>query len=122
MQLFGEVLPQHNTRFALPDCPQIHYISNQDFYPDGRRYIPGEGYNTDHSNAAEPPKATVLHAVQLPDRGGDTQFVNMQLAYDALPAAMRAFPTGSTRPVTPRAASMAAGMIATASRCPRSSG
>ncbi len=89
VQLFGDVLPQHNTRFALPDCPQIHYISNQDSYPDGKRYIPGEGYHTDHSNAAEPPKATVLHAVQLPDRGGDTQFVNMHRAYVDLPQATR---------------------------------
>jgi taurine dioxygenase len=89
VQLFGEVFPQHNTRFALPECPEIHYISNQDSYPDGRRYIPGEGYHTDHSNAAEPPKATVLHAVQLPDRGGDTQFVNMHRAYEDLSAAMR---------------------------------
>jgi taurine dioxygenase len=87
VQLFGEVFPQHNTRFALPECPQIHYISNQDAFPDGKRYIPGEGYHTDHSNAAEPPKATVLHAVQLPDQGGDTQFVNMHRAYeDLLPA------------------------------------
>jgi alpha-ketoglutarate-dependent taurine dioxygenase len=85
VRLFGEVFPQHNTRFALPECPQIHYISNQDFFPDGRRYIPGEGYHTDHSNAAEPPKATVLHAVQLPDHGGDTQFVNMHRAYEDLP-------------------------------------
>jgi taurine dioxygenase len=90
VQLFGEVLPQHNTRFALPECPQIHYISNQDTYPDGKRYIPGEGYHTDHSNAAEPPKATVLHAVKLPDQGGDTQFVNMHRAYEDLPPAMRA--------------------------------
>jgi taurine dioxygenase len=89
VQLFGDVFPQHNTRFALPDCPQIHYISNQDFHPDGKRYIPGEGYHTDHSNAAEPPKATVLHAVQLPDHGGDTQFVNMHRAYADLPAATR---------------------------------
>ena len=89
VQLFGAVFPQHNTRFALPECPEIHYISNQDFYPDGKRYIPGEGYHTDHSNAAAPPKATVLHAVQLPDRGGDTQFVNMHRAYDDLPETMR---------------------------------
>jgi taurine dioxygenase len=89
VQLFGDVFPQHNTRFALPDCPQIHYISNQDFHPDGKRYIPGEGYHTDHSNAAEPPKATVLHAVQLPDHGGDTQFVNMHRAYANLPEATR---------------------------------
>jgi taurine dioxygenase len=82
---FGEVFQQHNSRFALPECPLVHYISNQDFFPDGNRYIPGEGYHTDHSNAACPPKATVLHAVSLPDRGGDTQFVNMHLAYDELP-------------------------------------
>ena len=83
--LFGEVFPQHNSRFALPECPLVHYISNQDFYPDGRRYIPGEGYHTDHSNAVRPPKATVLHAVSLPDRGGDTQYVNMHVAFDELP-------------------------------------
>ena len=28
--VFGEVFRQHNTRFALPDCPEIHYLSNQD--------------------------------------------------------------------------------------------
>lgn len=88
-QLFGEVFPQHNTRFALPECPLVHYISNQDAFPDGRRYIPGEGYHTDHSNAPCPPKATVLHAVRLPSRGGDTQYVNMALAYDDLPEALK---------------------------------
>ena len=89
VQLFGEVFVQHNTRFALPECPLINYISNQDRFPDGRRYIPGEGYHTDHSNDRMPPKATVLHAVQLPDAGGDTQYVNMHAAYEGLPAAMR---------------------------------
>ena len=83
--LFGEPFPQHNSRFALHECPLVHYISSQDFYPDGRRYIPAEGYHTDHSNAARPPKATILHAVSLPDRGGDTQYVDMRLAYDELP-------------------------------------
>jgi taurine dioxygenase len=87
---FGEVFPQHKPEFALPECPLIHYISNQDRYSDGRRYIPGDGYHTDHSNDERPPKATVLHAVQLPDRGGDTQYVNMYRAYDDLPAATKA--------------------------------
>jgi taurine dioxygenase len=84
VQLFGEIFPQHNTRFALPECPEIHYISNLDKFPDGRHYIPGEGWHTDHSNDSRPPKATVLHAVQLPSHGGDTQFANMAAAYDAL--------------------------------------
>jgi taurine dioxygenase len=87
--LFGQVFQQHNTRFAIPECPQIHYLSNEDRFPDGTRYIPGEGWHTDHSNDARPPKATVLHAVALPDRGGDTQFANMAAAYAALPAALQ---------------------------------
>ena len=87
VSLFGTVFQQHNTRFALPDCPQIHYLSNQDHFPDGRRYIPGEGWHTDHSNDTRPPKATALHAVKLPDKGGDTQFANMAAAYSTLPQA-----------------------------------
>jgi taurine dioxygenase len=87
VSLFGEIFQQHNTRFALPDCPQIHYLSNQDSFPDGRRYIPGEGWHTDHSNDMRPPKATILHAVKLPSSGGDTQFANMAAAYEALDAA-----------------------------------
>lgn len=86
VQVFGEVFRQHNTRFALPDCPEIHYLSNQDSYDDGKRYIPGAGYHTDHSNDRTPPKATVLLAIQLPDSGGDTQYVAMHRAYEELPA------------------------------------
>jgi taurine dioxygenase len=89
VELFGRVFQQHNTRFAIPECPQIHYLSNQDHFPDGRRYIPGEGWHTDHSNDARPPKATVLHAVTLPDHGGDTQFANMAAAYAALSPALQ---------------------------------
>jgi len=89
VQIFGDVFPQHNTRFAMADCPEIHFISNQDKFPDGRRYIPGEGWHTDHSNDVSPPKATVLHAVNLPSSGGDTQFANMAAAYDGLPEAIR---------------------------------
>ena len=85
MQLFGYIFPQHNPRFQVPECPMIHYISNQDRFEDGTLYIPGEGYHTDHSNDAEPPKATALHAVKLPNGGGDTQFINMYEAYGALP-------------------------------------
>jgi taurine dioxygenase len=89
MKIFGEIFLQHNPRFAVPECPQIHYISNQDRFEDGRVYIPGEGYHTDHSNDVEPPKATALYAVKLPKTGGDTQFVNMYQAYDALPGEMK---------------------------------
>jgi taurine dioxygenase len=89
MKIFGDIFLQHNPRFAVPECPQIHYISNQDKLEDGRVYIPGEGYHTDHSNDIEPPMATALCAVKLPTSGGDTQFVNMYEAYEALPEAMK---------------------------------
>jgi hypothetical protein len=89
MKIFGDIFLQHNPRFAVTDCPQIHYISNQDRLEDGRLYIRGEGYHTDHSNDIEPPKATALCAVKLPTRGGDTQFVNMCESYDALPEEMK---------------------------------
>jgi len=85
VQLFGDVFGQHNTRFSLPECPLIHCLSNQDHYENGKRYIPGAGYHTDHSNDRTPPKATVLLAKQLPETGGDTQFVNMTRAYEDLP-------------------------------------
>ena len=62
----------------------MHYVSNQDKTEDGKVYIPGEGYHTDHSNYVQPPKATALHAVKLPLTGGDTQFVNMYEAYNTL--------------------------------------
>jgi taurine dioxygenase len=89
-QIFGDIFPQHNSRFSVPECPLIHYISNQDKFEDGRVYIPGEGYHTDHSNDAVPPKATMLFAVKLPKTGGDTQFINMYRAYETLSPAMKA--------------------------------
>ena len=89
MQNFGEIFPQHNPRFAVRECPLVHYISNQDKLEDGSVYIPGEGYHTDHSNDPVPPKATALHAVKLPAAGGDTQFVNMHEAYEGLADAVR---------------------------------
>lgn len=90
VQVFGEVFRQHNTRFALPECPLISYLCNQDRHDDGTRYISGSGYHIDHTNDPLPPKATVLLAKQLPDVGGDTQFVNMYRAYEELPRKTRA--------------------------------
>ena len=83
-QIFGKIFEQHNKKFALKENPLVHYISNQDKFEDGKIYIPGEGYHTDHSNDPSPPKATVLHAKQVPSFGGDTQFVNMHLVYNQL--------------------------------------
>ena len=56
---FGRYLSAtQSQKFEVPECPEVHYVSNQDKTEDGKVYIPGEGYHTDHSNYAEPPKAT----------------------------------------------------------------
>src|SRR5262249_1310225 len=41
MQNFGEIVRQENRRVGVPECPLVHYISNQDKLEDGRVYIPG---------------------------------------------------------------------------------
>jgi taurine dioxygenase len=84
-KIFGKIFNQHNKKFALKENNLVHYISNKDKFEDGKPYIPGEGYHTDHSNDLRPPKATILHAKLLPSIGGDTQFVNMHLVYNELP-------------------------------------
>jgi alpha-ketoglutarate-dependent taurine dioxygenase len=46
-------------------------------------------WHTDKSYHAVPSLMTVLHAKELPPQGGDTQFANMAMAYDALPDATK---------------------------------
>ena len=88
-KIFGRIFEQHNKKFALKDNNLVHYISNEDKFEDGKVYIPGEGYHTDHSNDHTPPKATILHAKLIPSFGGDTQFVNMNLVYNQLSAHLK---------------------------------
>jgi len=49
----------------------------------------GGGWHTDTPYLAEPAKATMLYALEVPECGGDTLFSNMQLAYRALPDAVK---------------------------------
>jgi taurine dioxygenase len=83
-QVFGELFPHDKKERHVPGHPAVEYISNEEIV-DGKRIIPGESFHTDHSNHPRPPKATTLFAVELPSRGGDTQFVNTCKAYDDLP-------------------------------------
>jgi alpha-ketoglutarate-dependent taurine dioxygenase len=46
-------------------------------------------WHTDKPYHAAPPKLTMLRAVEVPPEGGDTEFANTMLAYDALPEAMK---------------------------------
>jgi taurine dioxygenase len=88
VQVWGELQPHDKKEMHVPGFPQMYYVSNEQTVP-GKRYISGESFHTDHSNHPAPPKATILYPVSLPTQGGDTQYVNMHLAYDDLPEAMK---------------------------------
>jgi len=87
-EIFGEIMPQHHKDTCSTGHPKVFEIKNEEVAP-GKYRISGETYHTDHSNHPVPPRATALHPVSLPSYGGDTQFVNMHLAYDDLPQAMK---------------------------------
>jgi taurine dioxygenase len=87
-RLFGELMPHHRKSGDATADTSLFRIRNEEIAP-GKYYIAGETFHTDHSNDPVPPKATSLYPVSLPSRGGDTQFVNMHAAYDALTDAMK---------------------------------
>ena len=83
-EIFGPLLSQHHKDIRALGHPEVFEIRNREIAP-GKWQIAGETFHTDHSNHPCPPRATSLHTVSLPSYGGDTQFVNMHLAYDELP-------------------------------------
>jgi taurine dioxygenase len=50
----------------------------------------GGNWHSDTAYLAQPPLATLLHALEVPATGGDTLFSNTAAAYDALSEGMRA--------------------------------
>jgi len=87
-RVFGDIMPHHRKSGNITTDTSIYEIKNEQVAP-GKYYIAGESFHTDHSNDPVPPKATSLHPISLPSKGGDTQFVNMHRAYEDLSDAMK---------------------------------
>src|SRR6476619_3823063 len=87
---FGEPKIQHMESFRLDEHPEAGVVSSEDRdVKDGKRIIRGTMFHTDESFIAEPPKATVVYAVKIPSKGGNTRYVNLQKAYEALDEATK---------------------------------
>jgi taurine dioxygenase len=82
---FGPLEMHVQRRFHLPGHPEILIVSNvvRDGQPIGLGDA-GRYWHSDLSYMAEPSLGSLLHAQELPAEGGDTLFVNMHAAYEAL--------------------------------------
>ena len=90
---FGELQPQKISQFSHPETELISVLSpsvnRETDDPNGKPLVRGTFWHTDHSYHRTPCKATLLHAIQVPSRGGDTRFLNMHKAYETLPDATK---------------------------------
>ena len=88
---FGE-LEDHVARHSDNRYAIVHSVTNLDHDGNPTDALDTRGnyfWHTDKSYHAVPSLMTMLHAVELPPAGGDTQFANMVLAYRDLPQAMK---------------------------------
>ena len=76
---------------ATSECDEVNIISSEDrdVLGDGKKLVNGASWHTDDSFMREPCSLTMLYGVIVPPIGGDTQFVNMYAAYEALSPEMK---------------------------------
>src|SRR5690606_31860375 len=82
---FGPLEIHLLTQYNHPDHPEIFRLSNR--VVDGKPAGIPDGGSYWHSDLAFqecPAKATILNALEIPPEGGDTLFVDMEAAYEAL--------------------------------------
>lgn len=83
--------------YILPGHPEIYRVSNKkiDGKPMGREDA-GTYWHSDASWMEAGPRGSILHAIELPEVGGDTMFADMTAALRALPAPMQQMLEGLT--------------------------
>src|SRR3954453_21673236 len=89
---FGEIEEHVGRHTAAARYGLVHTVTNLDDNGRPTTKLKQSGnyhWHTDKSYHAVPSLMTLLHARELPPQGGDTQFANMAMAYDALSDAMK---------------------------------
>jgi taurine dioxygenase len=89
---FGEIEDHVARHSAAARYGLVHMVTNvgDDGQPTTKLTQTGNyHWHTDKSYHAVPSLMTLLHAKELPPDGGDTQFANMAMAYEALPETMK---------------------------------
>jgi taurine dioxygenase len=79
---------QENGRAFVEGHPELYVVSNvlgADGAPIGSLGAGEAVWHTDMSYLPQPPKASMLFALEIPPTGGDTWFSSMYAAYDRLP-------------------------------------
>ncbi len=83
---------QETGRRFVDGMPELYVVSNVmvNGEPIGSLGAGEAVWHTDMSYLPEPPKASLLYALEIPPSGGDTSFVNMYTAFDTLPEDLKA--------------------------------
>ena len=90
---FGELQVHVMNQYHVEGHPEIYFLSNldEDGKPNGMHPDRGTlAWHTDGSWSRVTGQATLLYAVEVPARGGDTWFSDMYGAYEALDEATKA--------------------------------
>ena len=84
---FGEVQLHEMDQYRRADYPEIYFLSNLDDYGNPTGKHPDQGtlhWHTDGSWRNRPGLATIMVADEVPQKGGETHFCCMEIAYARL--------------------------------------
>ncbi|MBT6656932.1 MAG: TauD/TfdA family dioxygenase [Proteobacteria bacterium] len=90
---FGEPTPAHVVFGSDSEYPEIYPVVKHRTAQAGNVTVrrAWTGWHTDITAAINPPSASILRSVVLPPYGGDTQWLNMVKAFEALSPPMQKF-------------------------------
>lgn len=95
---FGALQPHVQRKYQHPEAPEVVMMTNRNAdgsFDDagahrGAMESTRDGWHSDLSYDPVPAKATLLHALEIPSRGGNTCFANVAKLYADLPLELKA--------------------------------